>query len=118
MKVIISGSRSILNYEILEEAIKESGFIITQVISGTARGVDELGERWAAKNNVSVREMSANWDFFGKSARYLRNEEMFKIAEGIIVLWDGKSKNSKNMISIAKRYNLKIFVKEIQYTNK
>lgn len=114
MKVIIAGSRKITDYEILKQAIIESGFEISQIISGGARGADALGEKYAKEHNIPVRVMSANWDFYGKSAGYIRNEEMAKTGEALIALWDGESKGTRNMISIAKRNNLKIFVKEIK----
>ena len=47
MKVIIAGSRGVEDYALVEEAVKQSGFDITEVVSGTARGVDLLGEHWA-----------------------------------------------------------------------
>ena len=40
MKTIIAGSRDIVDYKIVEKTIINSGFNITTVISGTARGVD------------------------------------------------------------------------------
>ncbi len=118
MKTIVAGSRGIVDYEIVKEAIKESGFEITQIISGTAKGVDVLGERYGKDNKIPVRCMSANWDFFGKSAGYLRNEEMAKVADALIaiILIDENgngTKGTRNMINIAKRHNLKIYVKEI-----
>jgi len=47
MKVIIAGSRDITDYSILLEAVEKSGFDINCVISGTARGPDKMGEKWA-----------------------------------------------------------------------
>ena len=114
MKVIIAGSRKIVDYEILKKAIQESGFEITQIISGGAKGADNLGERYAREMNIPCRVMTANWDFYGLQAGYLRNEDMAKAGEALIALWDGKSKGTRNMISIAKRHGLKIYVKELK----
>ena len=111
MKVIVAGTRTIVDFELLKQAIQESGFELSQIISGGARGADALGERYAQENNVPCRVMSANWDQYGKAAGYIRNEDMAKVADALIVLWDGKSKGTRNMISIAQRYNLKVFVK-------
>jgi predicted Rossmann fold nucleotide-binding protein DprA/Smf involved in DNA uptake len=58
MKTIIAGSREINDYEFLKKVIKESEFEITEVISGTARGVDKLGERFAEENHISVKKIS------------------------------------------------------------
>lgn len=47
MRCIIAGSRDIHDYALLEKAIRDSGFAITEVVSGTQRGVDRMGERWS-----------------------------------------------------------------------
>lgn len=110
MKTIIAGSRDIKLYSIIEKAIQQSGFEITTVISGTANGVDKLGEEYAKKYNLPVLNFPANWDKYGKSAGYIRNEEMANKAEALIAVWDGKSKGTGNMISIARKKYLKLFV--------
>ena len=44
MKVIVTGSRIINDPAVVERAIDESGFTITELVSGGARGVDRLAE--------------------------------------------------------------------------
>lgn len=113
MNTIIAGSRSITNYEIVKNAINESRINISTVVSGCARGVDNLGEEWANKNNIPIHRFPANWDKYGKSAGIIRNKEMAKFADAAIIIYDGKSKGSINMINNAKKYGLKLFVKKI-----
>ena len=110
MRTIIAGSRDITDYSILEEAIKQCGWIPTVVISGAARGADTLGEEWADKNKVTLEKCPADWNKYGKSAGYKRNQEMAEIAGALIALWDGKSRGTKHMIEIADLKNLKIFI--------
>lgn len=114
MKTIIAGSRTINNLRLLEKTIDESGFEITEVVCGGARGVDDLGRKWAGNGNrIPVKLFPANWDLFGKSAGYKRNVEMAYYAEALIALWDGESRGTKHMIDIAKSKGLKVFVKII-----
>ena len=40
MKTIIAGSRTIVDYQALLDAVVDSNFDITEVVSGGARGVD------------------------------------------------------------------------------
>ena len=110
MRTIIAGSRDITDYSILEEAIKQCGWIPTVVISGAARGADTLGEIWADKNGVPLERCPADWNQYGRSAGYKRNQEMAEKAEALIALWDGKSRGTKHMIDIADLKNLKIFI--------
>jgi hypothetical protein len=98
MKVIIAGSRGITDPELVERAIKESGFEITTVISGTARGVDVLGEQWAASNRIPLERYPADWDEDDYDAGFVRNSQMAKRADALVALWDGKSRGARSMI--------------------
>lgn len=111
MKVIIAGSRTIADYKLVEEAIKESGFEISCVVCGLAKGVDALGAKWAINNNVSVEYFPANWEKYGRAAGALRNIEMAEVADAVITVWNGKSRGTKHMIHVAKEKGLKLFIK-------
>jgi hypothetical protein len=114
MRVIIAGSRNINSMDILEKAIDLSGFSITEVISGGARGVDTLGENWATDHGITFKRFPALWGDYGRSAGYKRNVVMAQNADALIALWNGSSKGTKHMIDIAKKQKLKVFVHEIQ----
>ncbi len=113
MKTIIAGSRTITDYTLVEEAIKESGFEITKVISVMAKGVDSLGERWAHNNNIGIHLCPANWNKHGKSAGYIRNTEMADIADALVVIIEGESRGSTHMLNIATKKGLQIFCKRV-----
>lgn len=116
MKVIIAGSRTITDYDLIcrmcDRILSEQTDI--EIVSGTARGVDKLGERYAKERDYILHKFPADWDKYGKGAGYLRNEEMAKYADALIAFWDGSSKGTKNMIDLANRYGLKIRVIEGQ----
>jgi hypothetical protein len=118
-KLIIAGSRSIKDYAILRAAIiasglwKEHGKKI-QVVSGKAPGVDTLGELFAEKAGLKVHSKPAKWDdikapgavvrtrYDGKQfnalAGHWRNEEMAQMADACLIVWDGKSTGSLDML--------------------
>ena len=100
MKIIIAGSREVTDYNLILEAVRKSEFDISEVVSGNARGVDKLGERYATENNIDLKIFPADWDRYGKRAGYIRNSEMGEYADGLIAIWDGKSKGTKYMIDI------------------
>ena len=110
MKVIIAGSREITSYVVVQLAVAGSGFDITEVVSGTARGVDQLGELWAFENDIPVKRFPADWKKYGKSAGYKRNQQMAEYADALIAIWDGKSAGTGHMISIAKMKQLPVYV--------
>lgn len=102
MKVIIAGSRGIEDHEIVFQAIRQSGFKITEVVCGMARGVDRAGAAWARANDVPVKAFYAMWRTkdgeFDRSAGMARNEAMAEYADALIAVWDGFSPGTKDMM--------------------
>ena len=127
VRIIIAGGRYFNDYQllkdscnhILSEAINIGAEII--IVSGKAKGADSLGERYAKKNNFKVEEYPALWQDFSEPcsrrtrhdgsaynalAGMKRNKEMAKVSDALIAFWDGKSTGTKNMIDLAKEFNL------------
>jgi hypothetical protein len=124
MRVIIAGSRDFDDYDYLKQISME--LIINNfglfdetvtIVSGTARGADSLGEKFARENSFEIVRFPAEWESLGKKAGYLRNKEMVKYAKEdskgmLIAFWDGKSKGTKHIINTAKKEKLKTYVKK------
>jgi len=120
MRVIIAGSRDLMpatrqdvfswRMQCVAHAVQESGFDISVVISGGAEGIDTVGEAWAKQNSIPVERYPANWRKYAKAAGHIRNEEMAKVAQALICIWDGMSPGSRNMLETASRYGLRIRV--------
>lgn len=117
LRVIIAGSREFDNYNLLESTI--SNFIKentnnVEIVSGTARGADQLGEQFAIEYGYQIKRFPANWNLYGKSAGPIRNREMAEYASGgqgvLFAFWDGKSRGTKSMIDLAKKYGLEVYV--------
>jgi len=110
MKVIIAGGRDFDDYEKLRSycdyLLQNKDNI--EIVSGTARGADKLGEHYAAERGYPVKRFPADWGSHGKSAGYLRNEEMADYADALIAFWDGESRGTQHMIDIAKKELIEI----------
>lgn len=117
MKVIIAGSRTITNFHRVSEAIHNSEFIITEVVSGGAWGVDQLGEYWATLAEKPCTIMKAEWDKYGKRAGFIRNEQMGNYADALIAVWDGDSRGTKHMIDYMKKLNKPLWVEIVNATS-
>ena len=110
MRVIIAGSRGIRDIALVEAAVSESGFSVSTVVSGTAAGVDRLGEEWATRRNIPVERYPADWDRYGKRAGHIRNRKMAENADALVAVWDGVSRGTANMIEQARAMGLKVHI--------
>lgn len=120
MKVVIAGSRTLDDKEpyylrqlekMIERFEAEHGSI-TCVISGTAKGPDRVGEKWAIENGVPIHRFSPNWKKFGNAAGPIRNQEMGQFADAAIIMWDGKSNGAKHMREVMRNLD-KPFILDI-----
>ena len=110
MNIIIAGSRNFNDYNLLKTSCDNllTQFTNIEIVSGTARGADKLGERYAREKGYDIKQFPANWDKFGKRAGYLRNDEMAQYADMLIAFWDGASKGTKHMIDLANKRGIKV----------
>jgi hypothetical protein len=102
MRLVIFGSRWIDDIRALKNALKACGMAsqVTEVVSGGARGVDRLGERYARQRSLPCKLFPAQWAQYGKSAGPLRNAEMARYADFGVAIWDGVSKGTAHMIRL------------------
>jgi hypothetical protein len=110
MRIIVAGSREItdrlLIFDFLDQvSAANKDTPITEVVSGGAKGVDQIGEDWAREHNIPVKQFLAQWNIHGKSAGPIRNKEMAEYADALIAFWDGQSKGTKNMIEQMDKLN-------------
>lgn len=108
MKTIIAGGRNFQDYSLLLATCKVEP--ISSIISGHARGADQLGERYAFEQGITLELFPANWGVDGRSAGFKRNIKMAKYADALIAFWDGTSRGTSHMIKVARAYGLKVKV--------
>ena len=110
MKLIIAGSRTINPTKaFISFLIKHFKIKPKVIVNGDAKGVDRSGKRWALSKNIKIKTMEADWDKHGKSAGYIRNKQMAKYGDALLLIWDGNSNGSKNMRYLAIKNGLKIY---------
>ena len=127
MRVIIAGSREFNDYVLLKEEclkifrqLKSEGYntdrSVVEIISGAARGADIIGEQFSNVYRLPLKRFKADWDCWGKSAGYRRNEQMALYAKedqeiGVLIAFhNGVSKGTKHMIDLANKHGLRVFV--------
>ena len=114
-RVIIAGSRSFNDYELLREqclSILQEKMRTHRVVivSGHARGADSLGERFAKEFRLPFELHPAKWRLLGKAAGMVRNAEMAKCSDALIAFWDGESRGTRHMINFARKRGLEVSV--------
>lgn len=134
MRVIIAGPRytnrhdkiEFTDYDEVLKAVKASGFVITEVISGCAKGVDTLGLKFAEMNHIPLAKFPVtkqDWAENPKSAGFIRNENMACYASsdvergGLIAVWDSKSNGTRDMIGRARAKGLAVFIWRVDKPN-
>lgn len=111
-KVIIAGTRTFSDYELLKtkcnEILKDYNNI--EIVSGTSKGADQLGEVYAKEMNFDLKLFKPDWTGLGRKAGPLRNIEMGDYSDILIAFWNGISGGTKHMITYATEKGLKVFV--------
>ncbi len=102
-RVVVGGSRSIEDYELVRGVLKQLLVEEDTVLSGNAPGVDRLGERYAKEAGLEVKVIPSPWEKHGLKASMIRNELLLRSADLVICFWDGESKGTRHMLDISKR---------------
>jgi len=101
VKLAVIGSRSFANDRLMAaELSKQEG--VTEVVSGGARGADQMAERWARKNGIETRI------FYPDHKRYRhpyhhRNRLIAEHCDKLVAFWDGHSTGTRYTIDYAKK---------------
>lgn len=101
MKLLIVGSRSITDFDLSPYVPPE----VDTIISGGARGIDSLAERYADLHHLSKYILQPRYDLYGRAAPLKRNEQMVDMADAVLVVWDGHSKGAQYTLKYAQKAN-------------
>jgi hypothetical protein len=115
MKIAVVGSRSFNDYEYMRArldalyiTVKDSRML--ELVSGGARGADKFAEDYAVERKLLMRVYPADWDRYGKSAGYKRNQQIVDYADIVVAFWDGQSKGTKHSIDLAVKQNKQVLI--------
>ena len=103
--VIVAGSRTFADYELLKRTLDHllQNKDEVEIVSGGARGADQLGERYAHERGYKLRTFPADWNRYGRQAGFIRNVHMADYADALVAFrMPGVSKGTDHMIRIAK----------------
>jgi len=121
MKLAVVGSRDFDDYELVARTIGTHFYYMinyihsgidndNEIISGGARGADKVGKQYALNCGLIYIEFPAEWNKHGKSAGFIRNQQIVNACDVVLAFWDGKSKGTENTIALAKKAKKPTFI--------
>ncbi|MGE3538635.1 MAG: DUF2493 domain-containing protein [Candidatus Tectimicrobiota bacterium] len=116
MKLIIAGSQTFTNYQHLCQALAPDRHRITQVLTGGARGAEQLGYRWAWKHVVKHQLFRADWERFGKSAGVRRNHQLAQAGDVLVVFGEGQSPGTAHLMQCMQELSKPVVVVRMDAT--
>jgi predicted Rossmann fold nucleotide-binding protein DprA/Smf involved in DNA uptake len=114
MNLAVVGSRTFSNYEYMHFMLTEILYSYwvwkCTIISGGARGADQLAERFAKEDGHDISIFPAEWDKYGKSAGYKRNKLIVDNADIVAAFWDGESKGTLHTMNLARKQGKPLYI--------
>jgi predicted Rossmann-fold nucleotide-binding protein len=122
MKVCIIGSRSLEQGEkvlpVIDTFIKDHTKKPQVIISGGAKGVDQLSKMYADKHGIDFIEflpyhlIDTTVEFNSKYF-FIRTKQMIDNADKVLAIWNTKSKGTEYGIKYAQKKNIPVMVVKI-----
>jgi SLOG family YspA-like protein len=114
MKLVIAGNRSFHDYQLLCQTLAPERHRITLVITGGARGADQLGYRWAWKHTIKHQLFRAEWERFGKSAGVRRNHVMAQAGDVLVAFHGNNSPGTAHIIACMRALGKPVVVIQVE----
>lgn len=110
-KLIVTGLRTCerkdLVYAEISKYIAEIGGV-DEIVSGGSSGVDRYTKQYAEEHGIKYKEFAPDFQSHINAAIFIRDAEMAEYATHLLVLSNGLSKESKNLIAEARANNLQV----------
>ena len=81
--------------------------LIVSIVSGGAKGADQLVKRYAQEKEVRIEIFKPDWARHGEMAESSQTEKIIATADNVIVFWDGGSLEELNSIHDCAKKNEK-----------
>ena len=94
MKVAIIGSRSVSAFDLGSVLPADT----TEIITGGAQGMDAIAQAYASSAGIPCTVIRPDYRRYGKGAPLRRNEEIIRMADLVIAVWDGASRGTAHVI--------------------
>jgi predicted Rossmann fold nucleotide-binding protein DprA/Smf involved in DNA uptake len=115
----VVGSREFTDYSFMKKTLDyylEIGSI-DKIISGGARGADTLAKKYAMDNEIPFQEFIAEWEQYGKSAGFIRNEKIVNNIDMLVAfpVKGIENKGTMHSIRLAQKQNKDVVICEYEF---
>jgi predicted Rossmann fold nucleotide-binding protein DprA/Smf involved in DNA uptake len=105
MKLAVIGSRKFTNEALLRHHLDELRPQLEAIVSGGARGADQMAERWAKDHGIETVIFLPDYDKFGRSAPLQRNHLIVAESDAVLAFLEGESRGTRYTIKVAEKAN-------------
>ena len=111
-RVLVAGSRGFGDYDLLASTLDRvlAGKANVVIVSGGAKGADQLGERYATERGLGVEQHLPDWKRHGRGAGMIRNGHMVDVSDHAVFFWDGESRGTADGIKKAQAKGIPVEV--------
>lgn len=114
MRLIITGSRSVVKYSDLISAIE--GIQLNPdaiVVSPFRTWGDRLGEMYSEAYNIPIIDVCVRYKKYGNNAENIMYLDMVNNADKLLVLWCGLTKHTQRVLKMAKLKGIDIHLWQV-----
>ena len=94
MKLLITGSKQIADFDLSKYIPENTECIIT----GENKGIEAIALKYADENQIEKHIFISENNSISK-----RNRSMVDEADAVLIFWDGKTKNTVNIVNYASK---------------
>lgn len=113
LRLVVSGDRNWYDSKAVEDVLDTLPMSATVVIEGEARGLDLMFATLARQQGFQVLPFPADWESYGLSAGWKRNQQMIDEGKPHFLIWFhddlSKSKGTKDMVTRCTQQGLPVF---------
>lgn len=106
MKVIVQVLPAIKDYDEVKQAVVDSGYEITEIVSGPNAMFHSLGELWAKEHEIPIKRFSGVWRHDSVIAGYMQFVVMSTYADALILITESQHTSANPMLKIAQMKQL------------
>lgn len=108
MNLLVSGGTN-KNKDVFIEMISSisSEEEISSIVLSKAS--NDFAIQYANENGIELKIINPDFDLNGKSSSYICNSEKIEKSDALLLIWDGKTKNNKDLLNKSIKSQLQVF---------